>query len=78
MAEAAETVVEQGDISAAAAEEAAAMAASAPAGADTATKRVKKPGSTSIWHLIRIRSDGNSFFFFIVIRNVYIKKTLKM
>jgi hypothetical protein len=63
MAEAAETVVAQGDISAAAAEEAAAMAASAPAGADTATKRVKKPGSTSIRHLIRIRGVGNSFFF---------------
>jgi hypothetical protein len=59
MAEAAETVVAQGDISAAAAEEAAAMAASAPAGAD---QRVKKPGSTSIRHLIRIHSDGNSFF----------------
>jgi hypothetical protein len=39
--------VEQGDISAAAAEEAAAMAASAPAGADTATKRFKKPAFNS-------------------------------
>jgi hypothetical protein len=62
VAEAAETVVAQGDISAAAAEEAAAMAASAPAGADTATKRAKKPGSTSIRHPIRIHIEGNSFF----------------
>jgi hypothetical protein len=48
MAEAAVTAVEQGDTAAAAAEEAAAMAASAPAGADTATKRLKKPGGTPI------------------------------
>ncbi len=48
MAEAAVTAVEQGDTEAAAAEEAAAMAASAPAGADTATKRLKKPGGTPI------------------------------
>jgi hypothetical protein len=43
MVEAAETAVEQGDTAAAAAEEPAAMAASAPAGADTATKRLKDP-----------------------------------
>ena len=64
MAEAAETAVAQGDTLAAAAEEAAAMAASAPARADTATKRPKKPGSTSIWHLIRIHGVGNIFFSF--------------
>ncbi len=43
MAQAAETAVEQGDTAAAAAEEPAGMAASAPAGADTATKRLKNP-----------------------------------
>jgi hypothetical protein len=63
VAEAAETVVAQGDISAAAAEEAAAMAASAPAGADTATKRFQKPGSNPISAINPHSLSRKQFFF---------------
>jgi hypothetical protein len=70
MAEAAATVVAsaaQGAISAAAAEEAVARAASAPAGVDTATKRVKKPGRTSNTAAqFFIHIDGNSYSFLVI------------
>jgi hypothetical protein len=62
--------VEQEDIPAAAAEVAAAMAASAPAGADTATKRFQKPGSTPISAINSHSLSWKQFFFINVICNL--------
>ncbi len=63
------SVVAQGDISAAAAEEAAAMTASAPAGAGTATKRFKKT---------RHYNDSAAQFVFTSMETVFFSRNFVM